>query len=540
MGACEEPECRVKRAKYNYPKESIGVRCKKDALPGMVDVLSKRCSGDDNTGEKCTELPYFNYPNKKGLDKCRKHKHKGMIDKKHPICDYKEDGEICGLRASFGEKSKRPHRCSEHAGDLKDTANQKCEFCERVPAYNFPGLKRLRCFTHKIKGMIDVINRRCEFPGCSKMPIFAFRGEKVRRFCVDHKDEEMVDIKHKFCEYPNCPTRACFNYPGEKSKFCYEHKKLEMINVTDRRCEGDDCPITCPIFNNPGESLGRFCFAHKTPDMVDVMTKMCIVCNKISAGYGPLFGPKKHCNEHKLPNEFKKNNPVCESEGCNERAMYTNDGTNYPRRCEEHVEEEDVNIVEKNCLSCGLSYLLNEETSLCDLCNEFVVKKAHHAKEKEVIDFLKLNDYKFMSTDTIPEGACSKYRPDGVLDFNHFIVVVEVDEYQHSGYNQKCELARMIQLHQDFGGIPIVFIRFNPDNYSIENCHGNFETVKPNRKLRLRALYDLLGRLNVVKKEYETGTYQLGPLMVCYMFYDGYSGEPELKEINILNEIKKL
>lgn len=45
------------------------------------------------------------------------------------------------------------------------------------------------------------------------------------------------------------------------------------------------------------------------------------------------------------------------------------------------------------------------------------------------------------------------------------MIIVECDENQHGSYACECELGRMITLFQDYGGMPVVFIRYNPDNY---------------------------------------------------------------------------
>ena len=136
-----------------------------------------------------------------------------------------------------------------------------------------------------------------------------------------------------------------------------------------------------------------------------------------------------------------------------------------------------------------------------------------------------------MSEDKTPTDGCSRYRPDAVIDYNSFLVIVEIDEYQHNSYTQQCELTRMMQLHQDYGGIPVIFVRFNPDNYKIRNEQGNKVIIKPSKK-RLFDLLDLLKRLkNLSEKETI-----FSPLSVCYLFYDNYE-TPEIKEINILDEV---
>jgi len=66
-------------------------------------------------------------------------------------------------------------------------------------------------------------------------------------------------------------------------------------------------------------------------------------------------------------------------------------------------------------------------------------------------------------------GGCSKKRPDLLLDLGSHIIITEIDENKHSNYESICEHKRMMELFQDVGERPIVFIRFNPDNYVDEN-----------------------------------------------------------------------
>ena len=46
------------------------------------------------------------------------------------------------------------------------------------------------------------------------------------------------------------------------------------------------------------------------------------------------------------------------------------------------------------------------------------------------------------------------------------VLIVEVDENQHTEYDCSCENKRLMQLSQDVGHRPIVFIRFNPDAFT--------------------------------------------------------------------------
>ncbi len=64
------------------------------------------------------------------------------------------------------------------------------------------------------------------------------------------------------------------------------------------------------------------------------------------------------------------------------------------------------------------------------------------------------------------EGGCSRRRPDGFIDALTHVVIVEIDEGQHQGYDLTCENRRIVELFIDVAHRPIVFVRLNPDAYS--------------------------------------------------------------------------
>ena len=52
-----------------------------------------------------------------------------------------------------------------------------------------------------------------------------------------------------------------------------------------------------------------------------------------------------------------------------------------------------------------------------------------------------------------------------MCDLGYQVIIVEIDENQHTNYDCSCENKRIMQLSQDVGHRPIVFIRFNADDY---------------------------------------------------------------------------
>jgi hypothetical protein len=103
------------------------------------------------------------------------------------------------------------------------------------------------------------------------------------------------------------------------------------------------------------------------------------------------------------------------------------------------------------------------------------VTRNYKTKEKDVVDRVKefYPDFDWIHDKKVQDG-CSKRRPDLLLDLGSHIIIIEIDENKHSGYDCSCENKRLMELSQDVHHRPIVFIRFNPDKYIDED--GN--TIK--------------------------------------------------------------
>jgi hypothetical protein len=100
------------------------------------------------------------------------------------------------------------------------------------------------------------------------------------------------------------------------------------------------------------------------------------------------------------------------------------------------------------------------------------VSRNYKTKEYAVVEYVKT---KFPNLPWIADktvfGGCSKRRPDLLLDLLHQIIIIEVDENQHTDYDCSCENRRIMELSQDLAHRPIIFIRFNPDDYKKEGTH---------------------------------------------------------------------
>jgi hypothetical protein len=90
----------------------------------------------------------------------------------------------------------------------------------------------------------------------------------------------------------------------------------------------------------------------------------------------------------------------------------------------------------------------------------------YKTKEKEVVNRITqtFTNFNWVADKKIQNG-CSRRRPDLLLDMGTYIIIVEIDENKHTEYDCSCENKRLMELSQDLQHRPIVFIRFNPDDY---------------------------------------------------------------------------
>jgi hypothetical protein len=158
------------------------------------------------------------------------------------------------------------------------------------------------------------------------------------------------------------------------------------------------------------------------------------------------------------------------------------------RRCKECGGGE-ICIHEKRksrCKKCGGSELCKSEwcevkvnsihnKGYCLVCyvnifpNEPNVRN-YKTKEKDVVDRITqtFTNFTWIADKKVQDG-CSKRRPDLLLDMGSHIIIIEIDENKHTDYDCGCEHKRLMELSQDLQHRPIIFIRFNPDDYTNQN-----------------------------------------------------------------------
>lgn len=153
------------------------------------------------------------------------------------------------------------------------------------------------------------------------------------------------------------------------------------------------------------------------------------------------------------------------------------------------------------CEKCKSVFVLNSPYyPLCARCYGYTYPDdrkpyAKHYKLKEKI-FVEEIEKKYpnldMRFDLKIDGGCSGKRPDIFIDCFTHVIIEELDENEHSGYEEICENRRIMELFIDIGNRPVVILRLNPDAYT-----------KDDEKYASCFSYTTTGVISVDKKEFE-------------------------------------
>ena len=115
---------------------------------------------------------------------------------------------------------------------------------------------------------------------------------------------------------------------------------------------------------------------------------------------------------------------------------------------------------DRYCFPCFVNNPINKDKP---------VSRNYKTKENDVVTRIQESfpDFTWKHDKKVEDG-CSKRRPDLILDLGSHIIIVEIDENKHTDYECSCENKRLMEISQDLGHRSIVFIRFNPDEYTDE------------------------------------------------------------------------
>lgn len=275
---CEASNCDT-RCSFGFPNEKPK-RCSIHILPGMIDVVHKKC-----INVNCDIIPAFNYKYEKAGIYCAEHAFPGMIN----VVSKKCLDETCETIASHNYigKSEKLY-CRKHAfPDMICVTTKKCEAENCFISASFGHSKEegaKRCAEHKEDDMYIVNYKFCKFPNCKRRAIYNFPDLDKPEFCNEHRDKNtMIDVVSKKCEEKDCNTFTVFGYHGLGKTHCSKCKKNTMIRNPNRKCEVKYCQVLAthgipdPL-ESPFENQAKRCYHHANKDDIDIYSRECIKC----------------------------------------------------------------------------------------------------------------------------------------------------------------------------------------------------------------------------------------------------------------------
>jgi hypothetical protein len=230
-------------------------------------------------------------------------------------------------------------------------------------------------------------------------------------------------------------------------------------------------------------------------------------------------------------NIIKKN---CIYEKYNIKPNYNFENEKIAIYCSEHKLQGMIDINHKKCKTFMCYTIVQDKyEGYCLFCfihtfPDKPISRNYKTKEFSVVQFIKnkFSDLIWITDKKIKYG-CSNRRPDILLDLGYQIIIVEIDENQHTDYDCSCENKRVMEISRDLGHRPIIFIRFNPDNY--KDNGKNITSCWTNNKLGICVIKkskqnEWLNRLNILEEQIK---YWIHPdnktnkiLEIIQLFYD--------------------
>lgn len=565
-----------KYSSFNYRGYKAGWCAKHRDRTAMIDVLHKTCilagcSKIPNYGPEGNTKALYCVSHKEpahinlrhqvcGFPGCGKQSTFGLEGTRKPLFCllHKEPHHVnlkakfclspgCRKQAVFGEmKGGASLYCGLHKEAHHINVRWKsCKFpgCEKQPNYGFEGDKKtIYCLIHKSEEMINLRKKSCSYIDesgpCKITPAYGNSNDKVALYCKNHATSSMIDVINDYCI--SCSKKiATFGYPEQHAVSCAKCAQKGMINLSTTKCNyvdvhGEKCTITAR-FNLPGY-------------------------------------PRIRCTTHRLSGFICDPRTRCKTKSCFNFARFGVYKAK-PTHCSLHQEPGQTNIAERKCISCGLLNFL-DLAGLCEYCNHgnpfpilpnttdadipttspFYLSHSQAAssvpidtpsslpsispspaspstnppsthrnpklaKQNLIQDLLHHHNLIPDSVDLpLDKGECALYRPDFVFYGQpnpYHLVILEVDEDQHSSYACDCEQQRMVNLFHAQGGMPIHFIRYNPDAYK-----------RPGQARR--QTNEMSAKRHQVLLAYLRQALEINPLsqgvlvQVTYLFYDGY------------------
>jgi hypothetical protein len=484
--------------KDNNTNRLLGSYCELHKTPNMKSVYAKLCVEVD-----CINLAEFSKLNNTNRY-CLEHATSEMRNVKNRECK-------CGFRASYNFEGLEPEYCKSCTFTKKDEITgeilrmeligaTKCKECKTQACFGIIdkyGNKQItHCYQHKTQNMINLRAKRCTYDGCNTFATYGcfIDNKKQVLYCAKHAPDDMKNVVTKMCVW-ECDGIRCDKHPtfgqiidGKKViEYCATHAPEDTSDIKNKRCEFvDDTGIRCeihPHFGNKGEQP-KFCKQHSSEEMINLNKQKCTHegC-ETEAHKGFEGGKRLYCSKHAKEGMIDLVNSLCKEEKCYKRPTFNYKGLK-AEYCLKHASKGMIDVINLRCLNkeyCDLIVIDKRYDGYCFRCYmekypDTILACNYRVKEFAVVEYVKKTLKHEFTLNKKIIGGNSKRRPDIALELDTHVIIIEVDENQHDNYSKDYNKIRDEELWLDYNKKPIVFIRFNPDEYKIgdKKCSGCF------------------------------------------------------------------
>ncbi len=280
------------------------------------------------------------------------------------------------------------------------------------------------------------------------------------------------------------------------------------LNIkTSRGCKYKDCTVKRPNFNYKGEIIPLFCKKHALDDMVDVRSKLCnhAECDR-RATFGNISDNiKVFCSKHKQDGmiDFNNNKPIypvvkCKAYNCSITPYYNYKDKNKGVLCVNHKESDMVDVVNN---------YKRKDYKITSI-------------EQRIRIIFDINGLMYITNDTTIYYTLYKYEDKPANSFlfdcvTHYLIVEIVN--QQNDNDTSAEILRMKEIRQRKDGLPVWFIRFNPNDY--KKINGRKRTSGESQSKRHVKLLEWIKYCqNTSPCEYNDY------IRTVYLYYDNWDG----------------
>ena len=375
---------------------------------------------------------------------------------KHPDCVGK------------GTRFKRAGTLKQHMADVHDVGVvwHVCEHPDCVgKGLRFKQARRLK---QHMAGVHDVgvVWHDCEHPDCVAKGLRFKQARRLKQHMANIHD---VGVVWHVCEHPDCVGKGTRFKQSANLKKHYAH--VHDIGVVWHVCEHPDCVGKGTRFKQAGSLKIHLADVHD----IGVVWHVC-----------------EHHDCVGKDRRFKQ------SGNLKSHMAFVHD-----------IGPHTCSICLGKCARLTKYSDKHGTHSMCRVCYSKVTGFKCRI-EKTMVEYLdKHYDQPMLRQDQRVNGeACLAYRPDTMYADTERVVHVACDEHQHTrSPHYTCDEKRMSDIYDEYAGKMVIWIRWNPDNYTPPKG-----TRKLTRKERLEALVRVLRE--VENRSFDT------TIHVIYMFYD--------------------